>query len=406
MPPSLTDIFYQNRGNISDKWEQYLAIYDSELQGWQGKQVSLLEIGVQNGGSMQVWAEYFAPDSDLIGLDIDARILDLKHPGNVSLCVADATVEDDLARALGDRTFDVIIDDGSHHSDHIRASFCHLFSRLNKGGRYVVEDLHCAYWPKLGGGLRSNSSAIEFFKSLIDIVNFDHLTDPESLGLEIDEELLFLLRTGLARISFYDSVAVIERLPFDKVGPFRRVLAGDVGELVEPSELLSSEGAGSLLFTEPLARRLESGVVRRVELIHKLTADIGALEHQLQSLREHITREQSAAESRLANAANQSQLRLDDSKEKQEQLKVSLEYLKAGKEAILQKAQEAEQHFLMQLDSLRHELKTSRTVSSDLTDSVVSLHHEVEAIKRSQTYRLMNPVRKLAARARSWRNTF
>jgi hypothetical protein len=400
MPPSLTEIFYQNRGNISDKWEQYLAIYDYEFQSWKGTQVSLLEIGVQNGGSMQVWAEYFAPDSALIGLDVDPRILDLKHPVNVSVYVADATSENDLRRTLGDRTFDLIIDDGSHHSDHIRRSFCHLFARLNMGGRYVVEDLHCSYWPELGGGLRANGSAIEFFKSLVEVINFDHLADPELLGLEIDEDLLFSLRTGLARVSFYDSVVIVERLPFEKTEPFRRVLAGDFGELVEPFELMGKEDAGRLFFAEPLARRLERGVVRRVERIHQLTADIVARDHEVQALKEQVLSERSEAESRLAAASHENQLRLDDSIQKQDQLELSLNQLEADIEA----ARRAEQVLLAQVNNLHHESNISRALSNDLADAVVSLRHEVGAIERSLTYRLMNPVRQVAKRARSLRN--
>lgn len=401
MPPSLTEIFYQNRGNISDKWEQYLAIYDYELKSLQGKRVSLLEIGVQNGGSMQVWAEYFAPSSELIGLDIDARILALQHPENVTLCVADATVGDDLARVLGDRTFDVIVDDGSHHSDHIRRSFCHLFGRLNPGGRYVVEDLHCAYWPDLGGGLRENGSAIEFFKSLIEIINFDHLADPELHGVEVDEDLLFSLRTRLARLSFYDSVVVVERLPFEKMEPFRRVLAGDVGVLVEPFELMGSEDAGRLFFAEPLARRLESGVVRRVERIHKLTADIDAREREVQSLKEQAILERTAADSRLSAVDAESRERLDNSIEAQEKLEVSLRHLEADREATKQ----ANQALASQLDSLRQESNLARARSNDLADSVVSLRREVDAIERSLTYRIMNPIRRVSRRVRSWSRT-
>jgi hypothetical protein len=55
----LSTLFYENRGNISDKWEQYLAVYETELGAFRSKTISLLEVGVQNGGSMQVWASYF-----------------------------------------------------------------------------------------------------------------------------------------------------------------------------------------------------------------------------------------------------------------------------------------------------------------------------------------------------------
>jgi SAM-dependent methyltransferase len=196
-PISLTSLFYANRGNISDKWEQYLAIYDAELRPWQQRGVSLLEIGVQNGGSMQVWAKYFGPDSNLIGLDIDERILQLDHPENVELLVVDATDSAQLSAALGDRTFDIILDDGSHFSSDISNSFRHLFSRLAPGGKYIIEDLHCSYWAEFGGGLRAQGSAIEFIKNLVDLVNFHHLEPGADLGDRLGDELQHQLRTRL-----------------------------------------------------------------------------------------------------------------------------------------------------------------------------------------------------------------
>jgi len=49
-----------------------------------------------------------------------------------------------------DTQFDVIIDDGSHRSDHQITTFQYLFNNnLKPGGLYVVEDLHCcldSYW--------------------------------------------------------------------------------------------------------------------------------------------------------------------------------------------------------------------------------------------------------------------
>jgi demethylmacrocin O-methyltransferase len=54
----------------------------------------------------------------------------------------------DLARIPG--TFDVIIDDGSHRSDHQILSLNYLWDKVNPGGLYVVEDLHSClesfYW--------------------------------------------------------------------------------------------------------------------------------------------------------------------------------------------------------------------------------------------------------------------
>jgi len=56
---------------------------------------------------------------------------------------------DAMSRELG--PFDIIIDDGSHMSHHIIASFNALFPHVRPGGIYVVEDLATAYWPTWGG---------------------------------------------------------------------------------------------------------------------------------------------------------------------------------------------------------------------------------------------------------------
>ena len=163
---------------------------------------------------MDIWSSFFAPDSRLVGLDIDVRVLDLVTQENVELYVADATDGSALDRVLNDSKFDIIVDDGSHHSSDINASFIELFPRLNPGGKYFIEDLHCSYWDAYGGGLRRTDSAIERLKVLIDLVNADHVTE-QTMSDEFGG-LVPLLRENIARVSFYDSLAVVERLPFTK----------------------------------------------------------------------------------------------------------------------------------------------------------------------------------------------
>jgi hypothetical protein len=64
--------------------------------------------------------------------------------------------------------FDIIIDDGSHISEHVVKSFQVLFPRLRPNGIYAVEDLQTAYWATWGGGLNSPKSSMAFFKKLAD----------------------------------------------------------------------------------------------------------------------------------------------------------------------------------------------------------------------------------------------
>jgi len=43
-------------GKVSDKWDSYLPIYDRLFGPRKDDAIGLLEIGVQNGGSLEIWS--------------------------------------------------------------------------------------------------------------------------------------------------------------------------------------------------------------------------------------------------------------------------------------------------------------------------------------------------------------
>ncbi len=156
LPRTLSEVFLNHNGNVSDKWEQDLGIYEAELVRFLivGEPVNLLEIGVQNGGSLQVWSKYLPAGSRIVGIDIDPRCKELTLGRNVQVLLADAGKPADLERVLGDSGFDIIIDDGSHRSSHVITAFKACFQRLKPGGVYIIEDLHCSYFSSFGGSFR------------------------------------------------------------------------------------------------------------------------------------------------------------------------------------------------------------------------------------------------------------
>jgi len=225
-------LFFAHRGKLVDKWEQYLGIYGQELGSLAaaGKPLRLLEIGVQNGGSLELWADFLPAGSTIVGLDIDPRIGELAFENpEISAFVADATDAAAIDRAVGDRRFDIIIDDGSHLCRDVCATFELLYPRLEPGGRYIIEDLHCSYYPGHGGSLRGPGSSVEHLKGLVDALNADHL--PEGSGPAEEVERLRAYNRSLARISFFDSVAVVEKLLREKKGHYRRILSGEKGDV-------------------------------------------------------------------------------------------------------------------------------------------------------------------------------
>jgi len=53
--------FRDNTGRQIHKWHHYFEIYDRHLARFRGTDVHVLEFGVAQGGSMQMWKEYFGP---------------------------------------------------------------------------------------------------------------------------------------------------------------------------------------------------------------------------------------------------------------------------------------------------------------------------------------------------------
>ena len=173
---SLTELCNRHQGKVSDKWALYLHEYDQSFNKYRDRELSLLEIGIQNGGSLEIFAQYFHKAKTLIGCDIDEKCADLVYDDpRVSVVCGDAgdapTVEE--IRNISP-SFDIVIDDGSHKSSDIIKCFMRYFCMIKDGGIYVVEDLHCSYWRNWEGGLYDPYSSMAFFKRLVDIINYEH----------------------------------------------------------------------------------------------------------------------------------------------------------------------------------------------------------------------------------------
>lgn len=172
----LVTLYDEHKGKSSDKWTLYFAEYDRILQEYRDIPVRLLEIGIQNGGSLEIWLKYFPNAMKLVGCDINPSCALLKYEDpRVSVVIGDANSDPVNQKILNCATeFDVIIDDGSHLSDDIIRSFIRYFPTLIDGGVFIVEDMHCSYWKGWKGGLFYPFSSISFFKILADVVNHEH----------------------------------------------------------------------------------------------------------------------------------------------------------------------------------------------------------------------------------------
>jgi cephalosporin hydroxylase len=150
----------------SDLAMHFLDVYEQYFLNIRMEPFTLLEIGVHNGGSLKMWADYF-PNSKITGVDIDP---DCKchETKNVKVVIGDQS-DKKFLNTLGN--FDVIIDDGGHTMIQQKTSLEVLWEHLNPSGIYVLEDLETSYWPKFGGAYGNKDTTMELLKSRVDNLN-------------------------------------------------------------------------------------------------------------------------------------------------------------------------------------------------------------------------------------------
>ena len=128
----------------------YTPLYTRHLADLRHRPIDLLEVGVFYGASLEMWEAWFT-QATIVGVDIrPAREVNTDRVTTVVADVRDYTP---------DRTFDVIIDDGSHDPDQITAAATALFPYVRPGGWYIIEDL--AVVP-------TDSSPFQWLRALID----------------------------------------------------------------------------------------------------------------------------------------------------------------------------------------------------------------------------------------------
>jgi len=138
--------FNMHAGRQVDKWIHYFPLYDRHLGPFQATATRVLEIGIDHGGSLQLWKRFF-PVAEIVGVDINPVCKEFEED---RIKVEIGSQNDPyFLRTLGE--FDVVIDDGSHNVRDQEISFSVLWPRTKSV--YLIEDCHGPY-PSIGGGLR------------------------------------------------------------------------------------------------------------------------------------------------------------------------------------------------------------------------------------------------------------
>jgi cephalosporin hydroxylase len=194
----------------------YTEIYERYMLPKKNNPITILEIGIGGynngnysdinlgGESLKMWRDYFLKGK-VIGLDIIKKKIKLGR--RVKIIQGSQNSANCLFKIVKKfKKFDFIIDDGSHNSKDVIFSFEHLFNSLKEGGYYFIEDTQASYIREFGGDgafLNNKKTAINYFKKIVDKINYQEIENPFYKPDEFAE--------NITEISFFHNMIVIKK---------------------------------------------------------------------------------------------------------------------------------------------------------------------------------------------------
>ena len=216
---SYREAFFSERQFASDKYDHYFEIYDHLLGHLYNSNITYVEIGVQNGGSLEIAKKLFGLKSVLIGVDIDPVCKNLETIGLASHIIIGSQTDDDCLKQIVSKSsgIDIIIDDGSHIQSHMIGTFIKLFPYLKENGVYIIEDANTIY------SLEHQESFFginlyDYFKGLSERLNIDFINpDARRARHKIPRQERFPIKKfyditqEIFSIEFFNSIIAIRK---------------------------------------------------------------------------------------------------------------------------------------------------------------------------------------------------
>jgi cephalosporin hydroxylase len=139
--------------SLTDKnsTHSYLEIYDKLFINKKlNTDLTLLEIGIQYGGSIKLWKDYFI-NGKIYGIDIDSVdkivVKDIINDNKIKLFFNSNGYDNNIINTLfKDTRFDFIIDDGPHTLESMIFFIINYSKLLKEDGVLIIEDVQNIGW--------------------------------------------------------------------------------------------------------------------------------------------------------------------------------------------------------------------------------------------------------------------
>jgi len=170
---NLHEYFLKNNQRLIHKWIHYFDVYERHFRRFVDKEMLIIEIGVFEGGSIEMWKEYFGEKATVVGIDINPNCKQFEDTSKNIFVEIGSQSDPEFLKSVIEKYGrpDILLDDGSHQQGDIISAFESLYFQVKDDGVYFVEDLHTAYWAEYQGGLKLETTFVEYAKNKIDELN-------------------------------------------------------------------------------------------------------------------------------------------------------------------------------------------------------------------------------------------
>jgi hypothetical protein len=191
---------FKASSKYSIKWSNYFEIYENILKKYVNKKITLVEIGVGNGGSLLMWKKFLGKNANIIGVELNPDAKKLEKYG-FKIFIGDQS-DPGFWKSFYKKVkkIDILIDDGGHTNLQQITSLMESLNYINNNGVIVVEDTHTSYMNYKGFKNPSINSFINFSTNLIENI---HRRNP------MLKKKMNKISEKIYSIEYYDSIVAI-----------------------------------------------------------------------------------------------------------------------------------------------------------------------------------------------------
>jgi hypothetical protein len=168
----IEEFFLRGEHRPSTKWLHYFEVYNRHFSKFYGKDITVVEVGVRKGGSLDIWKHMFGENARIFGIDIDPECKKYED-GPITIFIGDQGNREfwkEIKPVIG--KVDIFIDDGGHFMEQQIVTFEEMYDSIQEDGVYLCEDIGTSYDPEVyDSGYKKEGTFVEYSKNFIDYIH-------------------------------------------------------------------------------------------------------------------------------------------------------------------------------------------------------------------------------------------